>query len=129
MILNGWKKQLARAGMKQNELADAAGVNRGELSRVCQGAALMPLDRLVEVTAILGCKPGDVYGDDEMRVLYQVDAQRKPKKPSTVSVRVRTDVAALVDEAVESGEYASRNEAVNAILLEVLGRPYRVSTL
>ena len=120
MILNGWKKQLARAGMKQNELADAAGVNRGELSRVCQGAALMPLDKLVEVTAILGCKPGDVYGDDEMRVLYQVDAQRKPKKPSTVSVRVRTDIAALVDEAVESGEYASRNEAVNAILLEVL---------
>lgn len=120
MIQNNWKKQLARAGMRQNELADAAGINRGELSRVCQGVGVMTLDKLAGVAAILGCKPCDLYGEDEMRVLYQVGEPKKPKKPKTVSVRVRVEVAALVDEAVGNGEYASRNDAVNTILQEAL---------
>lgn len=120
MVQNRWKQQLARAGMKQNELADAVAMNRGELSRVCQGVGIVSLDKLEELCNVLGCKPIDVYGEDEMRVLYQADVRKKPKKPTTVSIRIRSDVAEIIDEAVARGEYASRNEAANSIIAEVL---------
>lgn len=120
MIANNWKKCLAKANMTQNQLADAAVINKAELSRVCAGAAVPAYDTLRACASTLGCEIEDIYGADALRVLYQIDEQERPQKRQRIRVQLSSAVVRLVDAAVDYGEYESRYAAVNQILLEAL---------
>src|SRR5574344_262819 len=61
LIANNWKKCLAKANMTQNQLADAAAINKAELSRVCAGAAVPAYDTLRACASTLGCEIEDIY--------------------------------------------------------------------
>lgn len=124
MIANNWKKCLAKANMTQNQLADAVGMNKGEMSRVCGGTAVPAWEMLCACCKVLSCAPTDVYGDGELMVLYQIGAhvveQVRKKKPVRVRVQLCEEAYNLVDRAVDAGLYENRYEAVNEIIQERL---------
>lgn len=125
MIQNCWRKMIAKAGMTQNQLADAVSMNKGEMSRVCGGAAIPTWDMLHACCAALSCAPVDIYGENELVVLYQVGASAIDQKPKKEPARIRVQLCEksyrLIDRAVEDGIYENRYEAVNEIIQERLG--------
>ena len=120
MIQNSWRKLLAKAGMTQNQLADSVGMNKGEMSRVCGGIAVPAWDMLCACCAKLSCAPVDIYGENELLVLYQIGVSAKPKKPPRIRVQLCEESCRMIDHAVDSGLYVNRYEAVNEIIQERL---------
>lgn len=120
MIKSNWKKYLDKAGRSQNSLADQVGVDRGAMSRACSGIGILPYEALEECSSILQCRPKDIYDDVTMQILYQTAQAEKKKLPSTVTVRIKQDIADAVDALVDEGLYLSRNEAVNRLLGKAL---------
>ena len=120
MIANNWAKMIVKANITQNQLADAVGLNKGELSRVCSGKAVLAWDTLVACCAKLNCVPVDIYGENELMVLYQVGVAEKPKRSPRIRVQLCETACRLIDRAVDAGDYSSRREAVNDIIQEHL---------
>lgn len=116
MIQNCWRKMIAKAGMTQNQLADAVSMNKGEMSRVCAGTSVPAWDALCECCKVLRCEPFDIYGEAALNVMYQMDIPAQPKKRQRIRVQLESDVVGLVDRDIELGYYDTRFEAVNEII-------------
>ncbi|WP_287004237.1 MULTISPECIES: helix-turn-helix domain-containing protein [Gordonia] len=63
-----------RAGITQDELADASGVSRPTISRIEQGTSSISSDRLWDLAYCCGTTPADLF------IAAQIDAARNTPK-------------------------------------------------
>ncbi len=117
MIQNNWKRMLDKADIKQNSLAERAGINKGVLSMVVQGERILPMDKLETCLSLLDCTLGDIYNARIQRVIYGV-----APRPRSATVSLDANVVLALDELIEQGIYNSRKEAANALLRSVTKR-------
>lgn len=119
MIQNRWHAMLARAAMKQNDLADAVSVNKGVMSMICNGTRILPIEKVAECARALHCSVADIYDADTLRVLYgiaPIESEDKQPEKRPVRVTIEPTLADAIDDMVAASVYSSRYEAVNALL-------------
>lgn len=116
MIKNHWAKVLKKSCSKQNALADAIGVHKAVMSAVCNGTSILPMDKLFSACRVLQCEAEDIYCADLLRLVYGIGATPRQKKRGSVRIQIAPALAETVDRMVESGIYANRCEAVNAMV-------------
>lgn len=59
------RKFLVYRGMRQQDLADKAGVTQAMLSRYINGTSMPGLDKLHNLASVLGCQVDDLLGVEE----------------------------------------------------------------
>lgn len=67
--MNNLKKYREKAGLNQSQLAEKSGVQRPTLNRIENGNLPLTLKIAKKLFPILNCKPGELLGADNIRVL------------------------------------------------------------
>ena len=102
-----------RGGIRQSEVAVAAGVSQGIYSMAETGQAVLPWEALWKLCAYYDVVPERVYHDWVLREVYNLETQEKPKKPKlTATVKIPIAIAEEVDRLIANGQYISRADFI-----------------